>query len=543
MPNGRRAACGATISGRVCLRSVHLTVSIAFGGTAVKNSLEGTRVNAMSEDYEPKRSVDALDRLTAAFFGVPKHEIPRLQAQDWVAHRAVITFLLVVVIPLSAVSFGHLSTLILASGGETALLSADQVYWASAIGGGLFGVLLTWLNDSGMTIMLRRPGQSWQKAVGLLSRGAFILLNVVLFTAAITAFSLRDRIELKRSDGRSSDIASRMEVSDNKVAALSANIRQGTATITEMTKKLSLPSPIVVSLKQDTRECRHASTAIAEQLQKLKSELASLNNQLKRARVQQSVKSAGELRRRSVLKQTEVSRSNEELSQKQGECDALAEQAKKAESDYLSDVRGSISAAKSQVASDSSELQTSTVLANEARGEADRLAKLGFGTNLSAEYAALVSLLMDPAEASARLIAIVVALFFGLIDLTPVIWGWSLRGGSVDIFLTQRADTYLRSITLAQESIIRHIEAEEAADAAYSAVRSAEEKAHRQRRARFEARLAAARQYADAVAALEKMLASEHQFGTSPEIIDRVRQESVDALSTTFRATSTPETA
>jgi Domain of unknown function (DUF4407) len=327
------------------------------------------------------------------------------------------------------------------------------------------------------------------------------------------------------------------------LTVLSAQIEGLTRDTREMLQELNQQPRLAATLDGQAETCKLEAAALEVQRKSLYTQLTGLDRRISLARSQQNERLAGNLRRSRNQKQAEVSRTDANLQQKRSECEGLDQQVIDAEKSHAANLNSLIQKNQRSIEQKSAQLAELKTQADQKRTGAESQAKLGFGRNLSAEYAALARLLSDPDETGARLTAMIVALFFGLIDVTPVLWGWSLRGGGVDVLLAQRADTYLRSIALAQESIARQFEAEDAANAAYNAVRGAEEMAHRERRARFEARLAAAKQYADAVTALEKMLTSERHSGTSSDIIERVRHESVEALSTTFRAAPAPQQA
>jgi Domain of unknown function (DUF4407) len=493
--------------------------------------IEGTSRPRMEELSDAQRPLTLGDKLTAVYFGIPPSNVRRLPAEDWTAHKAVVGFVVAIVLPLSAVSFGHLATLVLASGGATAWFSTSQLYWVVAVGGALFGMLITWLNDSGMTIMLRRRAESWQKLVGLATRGLFIALNVVLFTAAITAFGLRDRIELKRNDARVQDVKARTSSDEQRNERLSGTLVGLQESLAARTNDLETDPPRVVSLRKAALSCSKAETAATERQARLRADLEALEGQAKQLL---AVDRTDYLRRRAKADQ-ELTQQQLEVTQIKARCRLLSKQLDDEIETYRTNVRTSIEMLQQQVKINDDALVESRKSMQSGKIFAENQAELGFGRNLGAEFTSLAFLIGDQNETGARLTAMVIALFFGLIDLTPVIWGWSLRDGGVDAFTFERARTYLRALESAEGSSKREIAADSEIQAELIDARSAEDRRLLGQRAQYETDLAAAKQYADAILKLERMLNSPAYANAGAENLGRIKREALESLSISYR--------
>lgn len=479
---------------------------------------------------ESRGRLTVFDRLAANFFGIASVDVPRLPRGDWESHRAVVRFIVLLVLPVSAVSFGHLGTLLFPATGGVGSLSAQQLYWSSAIGGAIFGVVVTWLNDSGMTIMVRRPGSSWQKAIGVAARAAFIALNVALFTAAITAFALRDKIEEQRNKDREAAVdrgtkpAEEIAGNDQKRLSQLQLLRDNA----EQAAKAAVTSAEAAAAESESCDKREsAEWREAVSARKRAEWLASVpdSNTAPDADRPARLRAAREAQRRTQQVYEKTQDTCKQLS-----AALMAAKGRRVKSE------SSFETSKKEAEQGRAILERSLTRADDARTSASKQAGLAHGRNIAAEFTTLAQVLRQPSADEARLIAAVVAALFALIDVMPLIWGWSLRDGEVDQFVADQRKVYRARLEQVSSDVLLDIDLASLSHRQALDARVQHETILRGGKVKLESGIAAAKLYADAVGDLERVLSAEQYLGVPEASLQRVREAAMTSLGETFAA-------
>jgi len=126
--------------------------------------------------------------------------------------------------------------------------------------------------------------------------------------------------------------------------------------------------------------------------------------------------------------------------------------------------------------------------------------------------------------------ATVVALFVGLIDLMPVVLGWSLKDKAVDAHLESQTRLSIGKILENETLAGAYSEQRVKAERAYLEAKNEHEGRVLARRAVAEAELESARLYADSVTRLEIILRKEGERGASESAIAQVRSDALETL-------------
>lgn len=479
---------------------------------------------------ERRGRLTVFDRLAANFFGIASVDVPRLPRGDWESHRAVVRFVVLLVLPVSAVSFGHLGTLLFPATGGVGSFSEQQLFWASAIGGATFGVVVTWLNDSGMTIMVRRPGSSWQKAIGVAARAAFIALNVGLFTAAITAFALRNKIEEQRGEDRKAAV--KRDTGPVQEAADRDQKRLGDLQVIrddagKAAKGAAASAEIAAAESEDCDKRESTESRAAISARKRAEWLASVPDS----------KTAPDPDRPRRLREArdEQRRTQQKFEKTQETCKQLAAALKVAK-DRRVESEAAFETSKKEAEQGRAILDRALARADAVSTSASVQAGLAHGRNIAAEFTTLSKVLQQSSSDEARLIAAVVAALFALIDVMPLIWGWSLRDGEVDRFVAEQRKAYLARLEQVSDDVLLDIDLASLSHRQALDARVQHETILRKGKVKLESEIAAAKLYADAVEDLERVLSAEQYLGVPEASLQRVREAAMTSLAETFAA-------
>lgn len=494
------------------------------------NAPELARIETEEHDSDQLKP-SLIDKLTYTYFGIPLPYYAHLDRIDFARHKSVVLFTLVIVLPLSALAFGHFASLLIGDGAIAGVSDNAAVFIISAAGA-TFGVLLTWLNNSGTTIVLRNPGSSWQKSLGVLVRILFIALNVLLFTAAIVTFSLRDRIQQRRLDAAQQQIVDSVDKGSAELAQSQARRKDHNSQISTLQEQLKEDGAEAAKIRADLSYCRALYKEISEARGKLNAQINTAENAM------QAAPNPSPERARAARSLENLQKSVREYDEKEStqsrQCSTLQARFESAKKEHQEGIQSRLQDEIKELKEESNNQDQIMSDVKASRGIKQQQIEIEKKRSLGSELIALYGLMEN--DKFVRLTAAVIALFVALIDLMPVVLGWSLKGGAIDAYLQSQESRSRERIKL-EDELFRERRASdlELAREQLQAQRAEKNRTFAQQ-SLVDAELDAARHYANSVSKLEAMLKDELGLGADKASINQVRSDTMKTLSQLYES-------